>query len=286
MNSRAYIVAWTILAGCTQITVIYDDSYSTGGTVDVVGSDLKDSCSAAASDAGDPELVSGITAGLDCVFTESNYSQAPEGWPAGTCFHGHPPQAGDFVAPMPADLACDVSDYAPKFWPSGSTIPQPDLQLELGRTGDHGESFVPLSDGDFLAVIHGAQGALMSLVRMRVQLPGQTACLAKLQSRLVVFINCMGEAMYSSPYAWAEQDEQGLYQASKHREDIYVIYTDLDPAKSWQLCGQIGDFLVQVRVPDTDHWGQVHRRLRLYDTPKNTDNCGPSSDATGGRPKR
>lgn len=191
-------------------------------------------------------------------FEDASIDVAP-----GVCF-GAAPASDAFVADVPMPRACTCAPDPPPFF-GAEPVPAPTLHVDMG-VGQDGV-FVPYADGQWVPIIHGAQGGIHVWVAWRILLPGHTEAKVKLVTRADSRIACSlaGTGSESTWYAASDASVPGAYSnVSAIHPGVAVIFP-LDGKDSGLVCGKWLALHVQIQDPVAKTWGEVRRTVRLYD---------------------
>jgi len=197
------------------------------------------------------------------------YPDGPDGHAPGVCFVGLPP-ADAFVADVPPPDWCACPKVPPGFF-EGAPIPKPTLQLEIGKYDKATGTFAPLTDGAWVPLIHGSQGGVHLALNYRVLLPGVTEPTAKQKLTALAYLGCTPVAVGNSPVSYAVEADSPAFSyvgpTNTAGGELWVIFTSVQGAKSWLICGLWTRLHVQLRDSKSGAWGETEIRVRIYDTP-------------------
>lgn len=243
MTRRAVVLLLATLAGCGE-------------------------AASAGPDAVCPPFDAGPVASLapldaSCAFDDDAYFKAKDGWSPGTCFQGAPPAADAFVAPLPTQPSCP--DVPPDLF-DDAAIPPPTLQVEIGQLDELTHTFSPYQEGGFAPIVHGAQGGIHVWAALRVHDADLTSCAVRVAAQIRGYRQCfyVGNAAERTPPL--VQTAPGVYETPSGFQAPAVVFKYV-ATDSGELCGQVAELRAQVRIPDSNRWGEGRVRLRLYDTP-------------------
>ena len=205
----------------------------------------------------------GITDATDASGdVKADGQSAPAG--DGACFHGAPPSPDAYVADIPEPSSAQCQWTAPKFFPDKA--PAPSLKVEVGTHDPATGAFVPYSDGQWLPMVHGPQGGFHVFAAIRVQLPGQSAAVVKMQSEAIGWIDCKEVALGQQPVIFVKPDKGGGYTTATLSHAGTLVIFPVQSKDSWQYCGKWIELMVRVKDVVSGAWGQTHLTVRLFDT--------------------
>lgn len=198
-----------------------------------------------------------------CTFDDDAYFKAKDGWAPGTCFHGAPPAADAYVAPLPAQPSCP--DVPPDFF-DDAPVPPPTLKVEIGQLDAATRAFVPYGEGGFAPIVHGVQGGIHVWAALRVTIPDLSACSLRVSAQIRGYRQCFyaGNAAERTPPLVVQAP--GVYVTPPDFQAPAVVFKYI-ATDSGELCGDVEELRAQVRLPGSDRWGEGRVRVRLYDTP-------------------
>jgi len=263
----------------SEITPVPDDATATG-LPDLVSPDLapSDAPAPADLDAGSPDP--------DASIADQDASDASPELPDAVsspqlCFAFAPPGPDALVADIPEPDAAACSDIVAPALPweviagpdvappqgGGTGVGPPTLDIEIGVADAQTGAFVPYVDGQWVPIIHGAQGGVHVWGAFRVALDGITGQKIQLDCQGRTYIDCenTGTSFESKTFAHPDDTKPGTWtNAQQTKPGLTVAFGSKEATP---YCGLWIVLRVEVRHQQSNRWGMAEKVLRLYDFP-------------------
>ncbi len=188
----------------------------------------------------------------------------------GVCPGPEPPGPDTFVGDVPQpDTSSCPSKPDPAFF-KGAKPPKPTLLVEIGVVSGSG-TFVAYTNGDWVPMVHGAQGGFHVWAAIRVDVPGAKGAQIKVQAETQAYDVCDLTGFAPNPVIFPTQVAGVTYQqGTQFVPGLQVRFVtksgEAKSSSSKAFCNRWFDLRVSVRDLGSGAWGQRSVRVRTYDT--------------------